>query len=126
MSRFAAHVRTTRLAGTVRRPGLGLFRPRVVVGVGDGDSLPLPQAERLMLCDPLQLQACRGMLRYCERSPFRPPTSTHDGFPSGYGALRAPWQTYGVPSTCYSTEPIPLATAIEDPDERPYVWDLED
>lgn len=100
----------------------------MVVGVGDGDALPLPQTERQMICDPLQLKACEAMLLYCgnHRKGTAHPQSMHIGCPRASGDSRAPWQTYGVPSTCYSTVPIPLDVAVEDPDERPYIWDLED
>lgn len=83
-------------------------------------TLPLPEGEVRTLCDPTQLAACRGMLSYCEGS-----TASHkrSGYPttSGMRSLLGSELTYVVNLT---TEDLP--ELIEDPDDRPYIWDLED
>lgn len=77
------------------------------------DELPLT------VCDPVGLKACEAMLGYCS------------GSWSGAARGSAPRSAFpNISSTGYGISvesvPVPLEILIEDPDERPYIWDLED
>lgn len=85
--------------------------------------LPLPEPEGGMLCDPMQLKACEAMLAYCgTRSGSSKPSSGTSAVVSP--GSKAAWQTYDLPWTVSSH--VSVEAMEEDPDNRPYLWDLED
>lgn len=93
--------------------------------VGDPPTLPLPETERGMLCDPMQLKACEAMLGFCAGARSGPTPALARGASSSRSAsCAAPWQTYDLPWSAYSI--VPMDAMEEDPDNRPYIWDLEE
>lgn len=64
-----------------------------------------------MLCDPMQVAACRAMVGYCD----------------GAGGVDATMHAIhgACPHHYWPATPVPIDQLEEDPDLRPYVWDLE-
>lgn len=73
---------------------------------------------------------------YCSDRVFRAmcdACSTHESLQAGAGtsptspiSMLAPWQRFSTPLDIDIDVELPLDAIVEDPDERPYVWDLPD
>lgn len=85
-----------------------------------------------MICDPMQVAACKAIVAYCEQSNRSvegeaTPSSSGGRSTSCAGMSRnstPPWLIYDLPWTVSSS--VKLEAMEEDPDNRPYIWDLEE
>ena len=75
-----------------------------------------------MICDKMQIAACRAMIGYCDGAGGQAATVPSSAAPRS-GAI-APHHHH-CPHHYWPVIPAPIDAIEEDPDNRPYIWDLE-